>query len=58
MKTYRVSKEKIHPSVKDEDLLPYGCLYIKGWLENGWDGIGVKERKDDWRSADSIVRKI
>lgn len=58
MKTFRIAKDKIHPVMNDEDLLPYGCLYIKGWLENGWDGIGVKERKDDWRSADSIVRKI
>lgn len=59
MKTYRVSKEKISPSIKDEDLLPYGCLYIKGWLARDWNGNpGVKERKDDVYSADSIISTI
>ena len=60
MKTYRIAKEKIHPTIKDKDMLPSECLYIKGWLGTDWDGMpGVQESKEhNWRGADSIVSSI
>lgn len=44
--------------VKDEDMLPSNCLYIKGYLVRNHDGIpSVKENKDDY-GTDSIIDQI
>lgn len=47
--------------LKDEDLLPSGCLYIKGYLTHDWDGIpSVSDDKEDRYSSPktSIVERI
>ena len=49
----------IAASMADEDFLPGGCLYIKGYLTSDYDGIlAVKDDHDYWRNGESIIRKI
>ena len=44
----------------DEDMLPHGCLYIKGYLTTDWDGLpATTQTKEMWSYAQtSIVKKI
>lgn len=54
-----LAKRVIAASIYDEDFLPEGCLYIKGYLTTNYDGIlSVKDDDNYWSSASSIIAEI
>ena len=54
-----MAKRIIAASMSDEDLLPSGCLYIKGYLTTDYNGIlSVKDDDSYYSYGNSIIERI
>lgn len=54
-----LAKRVIAASMDSDDLLPDGCLYIKGYLTTDYNGIlSVKDDDSYWSHGDSIIASI
>ena len=54
-----LAKRVFAASMSDDDLLPSGCLYIKGYLTTDYNGmLSVKDDNSYWGHGESIIASI